>query len=215
MRCARGANLRIVTGKAGPRVMATSGMLLILSGPSGVGKTTISRCVEKELGGFLSVSITTRPKTAADVEGVDYHFVDEKRFQELRDDGQLLEWAEVFRHHYGTPTEPVVKALTEGNLVILEIDVKGAAMVKLHMSDAYALFFMPPSEEALLSRLRSRQRESESAILRRFAKAKEEIARARSSGIYDGFIVNDDLDRAMWETARRVRDRWDELQQEG
>jgi guanylate kinase len=182
------------------------GLLLMISGPSGAGKTTITHEVERALGGVFSVSITTRPKTPKDKEGVDYHFVSQDEFERTRDAGELLEWAEVYPGCcYGTPRKPVEEALVAGKLVILEIDVHGALQVKQAMPDAFGLFIEPPSEQVLLQRLRDRKREDEAAILKRFAKAKDEIALAHTSGIYSKFIVNDDLDAAVREAIDTVR----------
>ena len=180
-------------------------LLLIISGPSGVGKTTITHRVERELHAVFSISLTTRPKTPKDKEGSDYTFVSEDRFKQRRDRGDLLEWAEVFGHHYGTPREPVEKSLAEGRIVILEIDVQGAIQVKRNMPAAFAVFILPPGEDALLERLRSRQRDDEATIQRRFAKAQQEIADAYESGVYDAFIVNDELDHAVDETLQAIR----------
>jgi guanylate kinase len=182
-----------------------NGLLLIISGPSGVGKTTITRHVENELDGVFSVSMTTRPPGPDDIEGVDYFFVSRPQFEAHRDAGELLEWAEVFGNCYGTPRGPVQENLAAGRLVILEIDVQGASQVKGNMPESYAVFVLPPSEEALLQRLRSRQREDEATIQKRFAKAKDEIARARTCGIYDQFVVNDDLESAVARTVTLVR----------
>ncbi len=174
------------------------GLLLVISGPSGVGKTTITRAVERSIpGSVFSVSCTTRPKTDADVEGVDYHFITDDAFERMRREGAFLETAEVFGKKYGTPRAWVEEQLARGRLVILEIDVRGATQVHAHMPDMFAMFILPPNEETLLSRLRGRRREPEDVIQRRFAEAKREIAEARSSGVYDAFIVNDDLQRAI------------------
>lgn len=174
------------------------GLLLIVSGPSGVGKTTITRAIERSIGdAVFSVSATTRPKTDADVNGVDYRFVDDGEFDRLVAEGALLEYAEVFGHRYGTPRDWVMEQLRRGRVVILEIDVDGAEQVKAKMPGAFALFVLPPSEEELLRRLRSRSREPEDVIQRRFAEARREIVRARANGVYDEFVVNDDLDKAI------------------
>jgi guanylate kinase len=182
------------------------GMLLVISGPSGVGKTTITHHVEEQLGGVFSVSMTTRARAETDREGIDYHFVDMPTFVKARDGGELLEWAEVYPGLcYGTPRRPVEEALAAGRLMILEIDVDGALQVKEKLPDAYALFVLPPSERVLLERLRHRGRDDEAAIQRRFAKAKREIIKAWDSGVYDEFIVNRDLDRAVAEAVELVR----------
>ncbi len=175
----------------------TTGLLLVISGPSGVGKTTITHRVEEHFGAVFSVSMTTRPKTGDDVEGRDYYFVTPDEFRRRRDAGELLEWAEVFGHCYGTPCAPVEKHLKEGKVVILEIDVQGAIQVRLNMPDVFAIFVDPPSEDELLRRLRARGREDEATIQRRFSKARQEIQLAHESGVYDRFIVNDDLDKAV------------------
>lgn len=184
------------------------GLLLIISGPSGVGKTTITRAVERSIpGAVFSVSVTTRQKTVSDVEGVDYHFVDDAGFDRLVAEDELLEWAEVFGRRYGTPRKWVDEQLRRGRLVILEIDVKGARQVRQRMQGAFGMFILPPSEEVLLQRLRARRRDSEEAIARRFAEAKREIAEARTCGAYDAFIVNDVLERAIAEAVETVRRR--------
>ena len=182
-----------------------TGMLLIISGPSGVGKTTITRAVEAQIpGSVFSVSVTTRPKTAADREGVDYFFVDDERFDRMVEQDELLEHANVFGEKYGTPSAWVDEQLDQGRMVILEIDVQGAEQVKAKRPGAFALFIEPPSEDELLARLRARKREDEATIQRRFAEAKREIERARSGGVYDTFLVNRDLNEAISEAVRLV-----------
>lgn len=184
------------------------GLLLIISGPSGVGKTTITRGVERSIAdSVFSVSVTTRAQTEADVEGVDYHFASEAEFDALIEKNELLEWASVFGKRYGTPRQWVLEQLRRGRLVILEIDVDGARQVKERLPGAFAVFVMPPSEEILLQRLQDRKREDEAAIQRRFAEAKREITTARESGVYDLFVVNDDLNRAIGEAVGAVRAR--------
>lgn len=174
------------------------GLLVVFSGPSGVGKTTIARAVERAIpASMFSVSATTRAKTDADVEGVDYHFVDEPTFRRMIDNGQFLEWAQVFGRLYGTPKDWVLEQLRRGRVVICDVDVEGARQIKAAMPDALTIFILPPSEQALLQRLRQRKRENESQIQQRFAEAKREIQAARDSGVYDHFIVNEDLDKAI------------------
>ena len=190
----------------GTPVNNKSGLLLIISGPSGVGKTTITHRVRVRLNAVFSISMTTRPITGEDTDGVDYHFVDETKFKRYRDAGKLLEWAKVFGNYYGTPCRPVEKSLAEGRLMILEIDVEGAIQIKKNMADSFALFIEPPSEDVLLQRLRRRQREDEQTIRGRFARAKHEIDRARECEVYDDFIVNDDLDIAVDQAVQAIAD---------
>ncbi len=183
-----------------------NGLLLIISGPSGVGKTTITRGVERSIpGSVFSVSYTTRAKTEADVEGVDYHFIDHDEFQELIDQDAFLEWADVFGKRYGTRQKWVEEQLARGRLVILEIDVEGAKQVKAKMPEAFGVFILPPSEEELLRRLQSRKRESEELIQKRFAEAQHEIREAKACDVYDQFIVNEDLDAAIQEAIMHVK----------
>lgn len=181
------------------------GLLVIISGPSGVGKTTITRAVERSIpGSVFSVSATTRPKTPADVEGVDYHFVSDEQFDQMIVDNAFLEHVNLFGKKYGTPRAWVEEQLARGRLVILEIDVVGAMKVKQQIPSAFGLFILPPDEETLLNRLRSRKREDEAAIQRRFAEAKREIAQAQACTIYDRFIINSILDRAIEEAVAAV-----------
>lgn len=191
-----------------PSPQNSGGVLLVISGPSGVGKTTITHEVERRLGGIFSVSVTTRPKTSADVEGRDYHFISDDRFNQLIAAGDLLEWAEVFgKHKYGTPRKPVEETLAAGGLMILEIDVQGGLQIKAKLPNAFMIFVLPPSDEELLRRLRNRRREDEPAIQQRFAAAKREIETAQRSGAYDAFIVNDDLASAVDQACELVQRR--------
>lgn len=174
------------------------GLVLIISGPSGVGKTTITRGVERSIAdSVFSVSCTTRPRTDADVEGVDYHFVSDEDFEKLRAAGEFLETAGVYGKKYGTPKAWVIEQIKRGRMVILEIDVQGAIQVKKHIPDAFAMFIEPPSEEELSRRLHNRKREDEAAIQRRFSQAKAEIAHAHSCGVYDVFLVNRDIEESI------------------
>ena len=182
------------------------GLLLVISGPSGVGKTTITHYVEKHLDGIFSVSLTTRPPAEGDVNGQDYHFVGKEEFVRQRDAGELLEWAQVYEGcFYGTPRRPVEAAIEQGRLMILEIDVEGAVQIKEKMPEAMAIFVMPPSQRVLLERLRRRGRESEEVIQKRFAKACKEIVLAWESNAYDEFIINRDLNHAVEEAVMLVR----------
>lgn len=185
-----------------------NGLLLVISGPSGVGKTTITRAVERSIpGAVFSVSATTRPRTEVDVEGADYRFVTDAEFDRMVANDEFLEHAVYAGNKYGTLRAPVEAHLGRGRLVILEIDVQGAKQVKAKIPEAYGIFILPPNEDVLLQRLRARKRESEDVILRRFQLAKQEMAEAHRCGAYDAFIVNDTLERAIAEAVGLVRRR--------
>ncbi|MBX3374536.1 MAG: guanylate kinase [Phycisphaeraceae bacterium] len=186
------------------------GLLLVISGPSGVGKTSIVRAVRSMLDAHFSVSATTRPRTGQDTPGIDYDFVDEATFDRMIRDGRFIEYAKVFgRAWYGTPRDPVEQALRAGRTVILDIDVQGALQVRSAMPHAFLVFVSPPSDEELYRRLRARGRDDDEAIARRFAEARREIETAHASAAYDAFIVNDDLDRAIREVCALAQARID------
>ena len=183
-----------------------SGLLFVISGPSGVGKTTMVHEVVRRLGGEFSVSATTRARTARERDGVDYHFVDQATFQRYVEEDRFIEVAQVFgRNWYGTLTAQVTDALKAGKLIALDIDVQGAKNVKRRIPHAFAVFILPPNEDALLARLHARGREDEAAIERRFEEAKKEIDFAQTSGVYDAFVVNDDLEVAIDQLTDLVR----------
>ncbi|MCC6427196.1 MAG: guanylate kinase [Phycisphaerales bacterium] len=174
------------------------GLLLIISGPSGAGKTTITRGVERSIpDSVFSVSWTTRPRSPVDVEGVDYHFVTDEDFEQMKALDGFLETAGLYGKKYGTPRAWVVEQLVRGRLVILEIDVEGAKQIKSHLPEAYSIFIMPPSEETLLQRLRSRKREDEASIQKRYSAAQKEIAEGKRCGVYDLFITNENIDDSI------------------
>lgn len=183
------------------------GMLVIVSGPSGVGKTTITRGLERRIGdAVFSVSWTTRARTEKDTEGVDYHFATAEEFDALAREDGFLETADIYGKRYGTPRRWVEEQLRRGRVVILEIDVEGAKQVKDRMPEAYAMFILPPDEGELLGRLRARKREGEEQIQKRFGEAQREMSEARACGVYDRFIVNQDLERAINEAVGSVED---------
>lgn len=173
------------------------GFLVIISGPSGVGKSTITNEVIQRLDAKLSISMTTRPRAATDVDGQHYHFVDVPTFKKAIEDHAFLECAEVYGNYYGTPRGFVEDQLAAGRIVVLEIDVNGAIEVQRNLPDTFAVFIEAPSEDALLERLRSRKRDDESTIQKRFARARIEIAHARESDVYNAFVVNDVFERAV------------------
>ena len=181
------------------------GLLLVLSGPSGVGKTTIAHELVRRFGGHFSVSCTTRRPSPGERDGVDYRFITEPEFAAMVARDAFLEHALVFgRSSYGTPRAPVDAALQAGELVILDIDVQGAEQVHMRVPDMLGIFILPPDEATLLARLRQRGREDETAIQRRFAEARLEMDRARGDGVYDAFVVNDDLAGAIEQVAELV-----------
>ena len=192
---------------------ARPGLLLVMAGPSGVGKTTIVHELIRRFGGMFSVSATTRARTANEVDGVDYFFVDEPTFQRWVDEDRFLEHAQVFgRSWYGTPEGPVRQELAEGHLVVLDIDVQGAENVRRRIPEALMVFVLPPNEQELLKRLRGRGREDEAAIERRFAESKREIERATQGTTFDAFVVNDTLPKAIEDVAAIVAARLERVQ---
>ncbi len=174
-----------------------SGKLFVISGPSGVGKSTITRQVLLRTGAEFSVSATTRPPREGEEEGHDYCFVDAAAFSKMIDDDALLEWAEVFGNYYGTPAGPVQQAIEAGRSVVLEIDVQGGIQVAKKRPDAIGILIVPPNDEELDRRLRGRKTDADDVIARRLAKAKAELNMARESGAYGYEVINDDLDEAV------------------
>ena len=179
------------------------GIVVIVSGPSGVGKSTICKEILKRLGYvYLSVSVTTRPKSDAEVEGQDYWFVSKEEFQELIDKDLLLEHAEVFGHLYGTPKDKVEEALQAGKVVILEIDVQGAKIAKTVYPDAVMIFILAPSERDLAERLNNRGREAGGVAEERLNGASVEIAAAWQ--YYEHMVINEDLQQAVNECVQII-----------
>jgi guanylate kinase len=182
------------------------GLLVVISGPSGVGKTTIVHSVKDAFDAIFSVSATTRPKSDAEVDGEDYFFINNEEFDQKVENNDFLEHAQVFGcHRYGTLRDPVLKALAAGEIMLLDIDVQGGMQVCNNMPESVRVFILPPSEQELLRRLEERGREDEDSIQRRFLEAKREIKLAQESGAYEFFIVNDSLDLAIEETTAIVK----------
>ncbi len=173
------------------------GLLVVIAGPSGVGKGTVHTRVRSLLpDAVLSVSATTRAPRDGEVDGVDYHFVSPQRFQELVDGDALLEWAEYAGNRYGTPSEPVASAVAAGHVVVLDIELQGALQVRAHDPSALLLFLAPPSFEELERRLLARGTEDPAALDRRLTRAREELDQAHH---FDVTVINDDLDRCVAE----------------
>ena len=171
------------------------GLLLVMSSPSGAGKTTLSRrLLAADRNITMSVSVTTRPPRPGEVDGKDYYFIAKDDFARRRDTGDLLEWAEVFGNFYGTPRKPVEAALAQGRDVLFDIDWQGTQQLAQAMEDDLVrIFILPPSAEELRERLIRRAQDSSTVVAKRMAEASREISHWPE---YDYVIVNDDLDGA-------------------
>ncbi|MBV9077802.1 MAG: guanylate kinase [Methylobacteriaceae bacterium] len=182
---------------AAPVGIARRGLVLILSSPSGAGKTSLTRALseDKDAGLSVSVSVTTRAKRPSEIDGRDYSFIEVEDFLSLRDRGDLLEWAEVHGNFYGTPRRPVERALGAGTDMIFDIDYQGTRQVREKIgADVVTVFILPPSMGELKHRLERRAEDSRDTIERRLANARVEIERWSE---YDYCIVNEDLDRSF------------------
>lgn len=184
------------------------GLLIIMSGPSGVGKGTIRHEVmkDKTLNLFYSVSMTTRPRRPNEIDGVDYYFVSKEEFQKNIDNNNLLEWAEFVGNRYGTPKDKVEKMRDEGKNVLLEIEVNGTTQVLKNCQghDVISIFIIPPSIEELENRIRHRGTETEEVVQTRLKKAKAEMGLKYH---YEFIVLNDDVDRAANEVKDIIRSR--------
>ena len=181
------------------------GLLIVLVGPAGVGKSTISRKLAENMHLKYIVSATTRKRTPKDDEGKTYDFLEPEEFFRRLENGEFLEYASVWDEYYGTPKHPTLEYLANGEDVLLEIDVQGAMQVRFQYPDALMIFIMPPDEQALLQRLRERGRDTEESIQKRFRGAKREIWMAKGSRAFDDMIFNDSVERAVEEISRLIR----------
>ena len=173
--------------------------VLVLSGPSAVGKSTVVRCLRERVPQlYFSVSATTRAPRPGEVDGVDYHFVTREGFQRMIDEGALLEWADIHGglHRSGTPAQPVRDAARDGRPVLIEVDLAGAKAIKRAMPEAFTVFLAPPSWAALEARLTARGTENADAMRRRLATAREELA---AQGHFDAVVINRELESACAE----------------
>jgi guanylate kinase len=179
-----------------PPIAKRRGLMFVLSSPSGAGKTTLSRrLLAEEEGVSMSVSVTTRSPRPGEVDGKDYHFIDNAKYHELVASGELLEYATVFDHKYGTPKKQVMEALDSGHDVLFDIDWQGTRqLAERCRDDLVSLFILPPTLDELERRLRARAQDSEEVVQKRMAKAVEEISHWEE---YDYVVVNEDLDKAM------------------
>ncbi|MDV2987144.1 UNVERIFIED_CONTAM: guanylate kinase [Methylobacteriaceae bacterium AG10] len=177
--------------------IARRGLILILSSPSGAGKTTLTRAIAQD-GGWgldLSISVTTRARRPSEIDGRHYRFIDREAFEDLRARDDLLEWAEVHGNFYGTPRRPVEKTLGQGRDMIFDIDYQGTRQVRQRLQDdVVTVFILPPSFSELRNRLERRAEDAPETIERRLANARNEMQRWSE---YDYVIVNDDLDESF------------------
>jgi guanylate kinase len=174
------------------------GLMLVLSSPSGAGKSTIARnLLESDSALTLSVSVTTRARRGSEIDGVHYHFVGKREFDRLKDDDELLEWAEVHGNFYATPRAPAEKAMSEGRDMLFDIDWQGAVQLREKLpADIVSIFILPPSMAELKARLLRRAEDQEKVIEQRLKNAREELEHWRE---YDYVVVNQDLDKAFHE----------------
>ena len=173
------------------KVPVSPGALIVMSGPGGVGKSTITSYLRNHPAIWVSVSVTTREPRENEKDGYDYHFVTEEKFDQLIAQNNLLEWAEFAGNKYGTPSAPVMKALEEGHSVLLEIEISGAKQVKKKLPEAVLVFLEPPTWEELVSRLEGRGTDSPERRAARLALAQEEMAQA---SFFDKVLINDQVD---------------------
>jgi len=174
------------------------GLMFVLSSPSGAGKTTLSRLLMDRTPGLkMSVSATTRPARPGETDGRDYHFMDDNRFEQMVKAGELLEWATVFEHRYGTPRAPVEAALSAGEDVLFDIDWQGTQQLREKAgADVLSVFILPPSAADLEKRLHSRAQDSDEVIRRRMNRASNEMSHWAE---YDYIVINHDIDGAFAE----------------
>lgn len=172
------------------------GLMYVLSSPSGAGKTTITRAIlEQNANMIMSISATTRPRRPGEVQNQDYHFIEPSEFDDMVNNGEMLEHAKVFGHYYGTPRQPVEDALAKGKDVIFDIDWQGTQQLReIANDDLVTVFLLPPSRQELERRLRARARDSEEEIRSRMAKASDEMTHYSE---YDYVLINQDIDEAI------------------
>jgi guanylate kinase len=181
------------------------GLLIVLVGPSGVGKSTIANELKSRTHVWYTVSVTTRPKVPGDEKGKVYEHIPKDEFFRRLDQDAYLEYAQVYDDYYATPKHPALDKLAAGRDVLLEIDFQGAMQVRYHYPDALLVFILPPDEPTLLRRLTDRARDTAEQIQRRFRNAKREIAMAKGSRAFDHLVINDNLQAAVDEIIKIIR----------
>lgn len=182
----------------------TCGLLLVLVGPSGVGKSTIARLLAERTKVYYTVSVTTRQKKPQDELGKVYEHIDKTEFFRRLDADAYLEYAQVYGDYYATPKHPTLDQLSDGKDVLLEIDVQGALQIRDAFSDAVLIFILPPDHQTLLQRLTDRGRDAPEVIQHRYRAARREIAMARGSRAFDYMVINDELESAVEEIIKII-----------
>lgn len=194
-----------MSSSGGEAPVCRIGKVIVISGPSGAGKTSICDAILKVLpDSEWSVSATTRPIRPGDVRDKSYEFMAEKDFEARERAGEFLESAEYIGHRYGTPRRPVEEAIAAGRDVVMEIDVQGGMQVAAKMPESVRIFVLPPDMDSLRARLEGRNTEAEAQLAMRLAKADGEIAAARDSGCYTHFVVNDILETTVERVLRII-----------
>lgn len=173
------------------------GKVVVISGPSGVGKSTICHRLCQMLPAEFSVSVTTRKPRPGEAHARDYDYVSPEEFDRLRGEGALLEWAEVYGNCYGTRLDMVRQAIEGGRIIVLEIDIKGCIQVRKTLPDTRTFFLLPPTPEEQKRRIEGRKTDPAEVIRRRLAEADGEIRYAKEAECYDHFLVNEDLDKTV------------------
>ncbi|MBD2202832.1 guanylate kinase [Calothrix sp. FACHB-1219] len=187
--------LPIQSGATTTKEFPSSGRLIVLTGPSGVGKGTLLRALlQRHPELYYSVSMTTRSPRPGEINGKHYYFVSRAKFEQLVAQREFLEWAEFAGNYYGTPREAVLNQVGSGKLVVLEIELEGARQIRTSFSSAHSIFILPPSFDELEKRIRDRAQDSEAAIARRLQRAQEEI---KAADEFDIKIVNDDFETTV------------------
>ncbi|MDI9413414.1 MAG: guanylate kinase [Bacillota bacterium] len=189
--------------------LKTQGFLIVLSGPSGSGKNSVINAVFPTIPNLkYSISVTTRPPRSGEVDGVNYFFRTEEEFDQLIEDGLLLEWASFVGYRYGTPKSFVQDQIDSGNAVIMDVDIQGAIQIREKMPEAIFVFLLPPTWEELRRRLKLRGSDSTDVIKNRLAKSEEEIKHIVD---YDYFVVNDDLSAAAEQLRQIILSEWSKI----
>ena len=190
--------------KKTPRDIPVHGQLIVLVGPSGVGKSTIARRLAQKTNVTYIASATTREKRPGDDKAKRYDYITRDEFFHRLDADAFLEYAQVYNDFYGTPKHPALDLLADGKDVLLEIDMQGALQVRYQYPGALLVFILPPDAATLLKRLEDRKRDSAEEIQKRFRSAKREVQMAKGSRAFDHMVINDTVDRAVGEIIKTI-----------